>query len=217
MDNYTREISHNPLFDDISFDNIETVVQCIGAREKKYSKNQSIIRQGDRIDFVGIVLSGAVKITKSDFNGKEIIIGEISKGDVFGEVFACAEVVSSPVWVEALTETRVLFLPYSKIITSCSSSCQFHHRLISNMLKIIARKNLYLNQRIEIISKPSLREKINSYFTFVSKGEKEFTIPLSRQELASYISADRSALSNELSKMQKEGLIKYHKNSFQIL
>ncbi len=216
MKNNYDNISDNKLFTGITAENLSAMFSCMGSYEKKYSKNENILYEGDTVNFVGIVLKGAVKIINSDYDGNEVVIAEVTEGDMFAEVFACAEIFRSPVNIVSASESVVLFIDYRKIVTTCSSSCAFHHKLISNMLKIIARKSLYLNRRIDIISKRTLRDKILTYFHYESMGRKHFTISMNREELANFLCADRSALSNELSKMKKDGLIDYNKNDFKL-
>ncbi len=214
--NYNK-IMDNKLFSNILEKDFSLMITCLGAFEKSYVKNETILNEGDCINFVGAVLGGSVKIIKSDYDGNEVIIAEVFEGDIFAEVFACAEIFRSPVSIISATQSRVLFFNYRKIITACSSSCVFHQQLISNMLNVIANKSLYLNKRIDMISKKSLRNKILTYFHYESMGRKHFSISMNREELANFLCADRSALSNELSKMKNDGLIDYSKNEFILL
>ena len=116
----------------------------------------------------------------------------------------------------AASNCRILFLEVSKILTVCSSACEFHNRLIQNMLTLIARKNFQLNRKLEHMSKRSTKEKLLSYLSMESKkaNAPTFTIPFNRQQLADYLSVDRSAMSNELCKLRDEGILQFHKNSF---
>ncbi len=107
-------------------------------------------------------------------------------------------------------------MDYKKIITTCACACHFHARLIENMLRLIARKNLILNQKLEIVSKRTTREKLMCFFDTQRGAAKRFTIPFNREELARYLCVDRSAMSNELCKMRDEGLISFHKNTFEL-
>ncbi len=211
--NYSR-IMGNKLFNSILEKDFNSMITCLGAFEKNYDKNEVILNEGDKINFVGAVLEGSVKIIKIDYDGNEVIIAEVFEGDIFAEVFACAEIFRSPVSIISATQSRILFFDYRKIITACSSSCLFHQQLISNMLNVVANKSLYLNKRIDMISKKSLRDKILTYFHYESMGRKQFSVSMNREELANFLCADRSALSNELSKMKKDGLIDYRKNEF---
>ncbi len=214
--NYNK-ILDNKLFSNISENEFHSILTCLDTFEKSYAKNEIILIEGDRINFVGAVLEGYVKIIKTDYNGNEIIIAEIFEGDIFAEVFACAEIVRSPVSIVSATKSKVIFFDYRKIVSTCSSSCIFHQKLISNMLNIIAHKSLYLNRRIDVISKKALRDKILTYLHYESMGRKHFSISMNREEFASFLCADRSALSNELSKMKKDELIDYNKNEFILL
>ncbi len=214
--NYSK-IINNILFKNVSEKNFSSMIACLGSYDRRYNKNEIILNEGDNINFVGAVLEGAVKIIKTDYDGNEVIIAEVLEGDIFAEVFACAEICRSPVSIIASADSKVLFFDYRKIISTCSSSCMFHQQLIANMLNVIARKCLYLNRRIEVISKKTLREKILTYLYHESMGLEKFTISMKREELASFLCANRSALSNELSKMKEDGLIDYYKNEFKLV
>ncbi len=211
--NYSKIIS-NSLFDGIAEGDFSAMLACLGAFEKTFGKNEFIIHEGDHIPWIGIVVDGGIRIHKTDYQGNEVIIAEVFGGDIFAEVFSCAEVFRSPVSIVASTESRILFFDYQKIISPCCTSCQFHQRLITNMLTIVARKTLYLTRRIDVISKKSLRDKILTYLGYESGGRSQFTISMNREELANFLCADRSALSSELSKLKKEGLIDCYKHQF---
>jgi CRP-like cAMP-binding protein len=172
---------------------------------------------GDTINFVGVILSGGVKIIKEDINGRAAILTELGTSDIFGEVFACANISQSPVTIYASLDSEILFIDYKKIVTTCPSACPFHTRLIENMLKLMAYKTLALNQKIETLSKRTTREKLLSFFDSQRGPAKKFTIPYNREELAHYLCVDRSAMSNELCKMRDEGLIAFKKNTFELL
>ncbi len=217
MQEVFRTIKENSLFKGIEFADFSSMFSCLSATVKKYEKKEVIVLTGNKIDFVGIVLSGKVKITKEDLNGNQNILAEIIPTEIFGEVFACAGVSKSPVTVTASEDCELLLLNFRKIVTSCEKSCTFHNKLVENMLKIIAYKNLFLNQKVDILSKRSIREKIFCFFDYSRNNKKEFIIAFNREELASYLCIDRSALSAQLSRMKKEGLIKYNKNYFELL
>ena len=114
---------------------------------------------------------------------------------------------------------RILFLNIRKLIQTCSASCPFHHKMIGNLLSLSAEKNLKLSRRIFHTSPKSIRGRLISYFSqqVRQSGSYQFTIPFNRKQLADYLGVDRSALSNELSKMQKEGILSYEKNTFRMI
>jgi CRP-like cAMP-binding protein len=210
-------IKNNPLFGGIAFSDFEGMFSCLSARTAEYKKGDIILLSGDAASFVGLILAGGVKIIKEDMDGRISILTELSVSDIFGEVFACAGISHSPVTIEASSDAEILFIDYKRIISSCSSACPFHAKLIENMLGLLAKKNLMLNQKIEVLSKRNTREKLLCFFDMQRGAAKKFTIPFNREELAQYLCVDRSAMSNELSKMRDEGLIRFNRSNFEIL
>lgn len=216
MVNYYPVLKKVMLFDGIDEADIGSLLKCLSANEKKFNKGDIIYMDGDTILHVGIVLSGKVQIIKEDYFGNRTIMTEIGEGEIFGEVFACSKTDKIPVTVVSATNSVVLFVNYRHVITVCSSSCEFHLKLIENMLGILARKNFMLNHKIDCLSKRTTRERILTYLSFQSKKAKSnsFTIPFNRQELADYLCVDRSAMSSELGKMRDEGMVEFNKNKF---
>ena len=217
MEKIYETAKSNLLFQDIAFCDFVRILNCLSAQTVQYKKDEIILLTGDTVDFVGLVLSGSVQIIKEDIEGRITILTELGVSELFGEVFACAEIKQSPVTVMATENAEVLRIDYRKIITSCSVACPFHAKLIENMLRLIALKNLMLIQKNEILSKRTTREKLFAFFETQRGTAKEFTIPYNREELAQYLCVDRSAMSSELSKMRSEGLIKFHKSTFEII
>ncbi len=217
MEKYIEILQKNPLFDNIALEHFNTMFECLGVYTETFEKKDTILFAGNKIDFIGIVLAGRIRVLISDEDGNETIITDVSVGESFAEVLACAGVANSPVSITVSQDSEVLFLPYINLIQSCADSCSFHAKLIENLLKLVALKNLHLNKKIDIISKKSIREKVLAYLQYEKKGLRQFTISLNREDMASYLCTDRSALSAELSKMQRDGLIRYRKNLFEVL
>jgi CRP-like cAMP-binding protein len=205
------------LWSGIGYSDFEGMIRCMEAKTRSYDKGDVILLSGDTVSSIGLIISGSARIIKEDMDGNAFILTELAASDIFGEVLACAGIDHSPVTVEASSTCEILFMNYRKVITSCSSACVFHSRLIENMLKLTALKNLLLNQKIEILSKRTTREKLLAFFDMQRGMAKKFTIPYNREEMAHYLSIDRSAMSKELCKMRDEGLIRFHKNSFEIV
>jgi len=211
-------ITQCPLFAGIEESDLKALLACISSRRQTYKKGGCIFRVGERVANIGIVLSGRVLIQKVDFWGNRTILSEIAAPDMFAEAFSCAGESKLSFTVMATEATEVMFLDYGRIVTSCTSVCGFHTRLIQNMLRIVARKNIELVEKIEHISKRTTREKLLSYLSEQArlKGRNTFDIPFDRQELADYLAVERSAMSAELSKMRGEGLVDYRKNRFEL-
>lgn len=209
----------SPLFDRIDASDMEGMLGCIGYHVKTYQKGEIIAFEEENINHVGVVLEGAVDMLKEDIWGNRTMLVRTHPQDIFGETFACGEDSLSVVTFAAAENCRVLFLSFCRVMHTCTHACQFHQTLIENMVRLIARKNRELMRKVEVVSKKTLREKILAYLSIQSQaqGSRKLEIPLGRVEWAEYLNADRSALTRELAKMKEEGLIDYHKNSFEIL
>ena len=216
--NYISIIKNSQLFSGIESNDIQSLIGCLTAKEKKFDKNEVIFHQGEAIDYMGLVLSGCVHIVKEDFWGNRTILSDITPSQMFGESFACANKQDLTVSAIAVEATTVLFLDIKRILTTCSSTCLFHARLIRNLISVLAEKNLMLTGKIEHITKRSTQEKLLSYLSAesIKAGSAMFEIPFNRQQLAEYLAVDRSAMSIELSRLQKKGFLTYHKNIFHL-
>lgn len=217
MEQYYHIAKTNPLFFQFNEKDFSSILSCLGGFSKKYKKKEVVFLAGEEINHLGLIISGSVKILQEDIHAHESIITIVRQGDTFAEVFACANILQSPVTIIALESCEILFLNYEKIIKSCSNTCLFHQQIIENLLKVIAQKCLFLNQKVAILSKRTTREKILAFLYYIGNGAKKIQLHLNREEMAHFICVDRSALSAELSKMQKDGIILYHKNNFELL
>ncbi|MCL2045592.1 MAG: Crp/Fnr family transcriptional regulator [Oscillospiraceae bacterium] len=210
-------LMHNPLWNQIDIAQYTSMIACMEGKQRSFRKGSYIVMAGDEVTHIGMILSGSVKVIKEDYDGNIFIMTELGKSDLFGEAFACAGVKRSPVTIQATTKTEVMFIDFQKVLSTCSSACSFHTKLIENMLSLIAQKNLLLNQKIDILSKRSTREKLLAFLEMFRIDGNKFLIPYNREEMALYLCVDRSAMSYELSKMRDEGIIRYKKNEFEIL
>ncbi len=216
MEKYINILKNTPMFQGIAENEILAMLRCLSVRTKTFSKGEYILRNGDKVQTIGMILSGQALIINIDVWGNRNIITELTPGMLYGESYACISSVPAQISVIADEDVTIMLFNINHIITTCASSCSFHTRLIHNLLEIIARKNVKLMNKIDHVSKKTLRDKILNYLSSESMatGSNKFTIPYDRQGLADYLNADRSALSNELSKLQKEGILSYKKNTF---
>jgi CRP-like cAMP-binding protein len=219
ISDYLSELPSMPLFRGIEKEELRAIMVCLGAYLKEYEKGAYIHLQDEDILCVGVVLSGNVQMIREDVWGNKALLVNMGKGEMFGETFVCGGIHNRYVSFVASEKTVVLFASFQRVISSCAESCSFHRRLIENMVAAIADKNVTLMEKVDLISKKSLREKISQYLTIQAEqaGKMTFTIPLGRVQLAEYLHADRSALTRELNLMADEGLIAFHRNNFQIL
>ena len=206
------------LFQGIREHEIEAMLTCFSAEERTYGKDAYIYRAGDVTGRLGVVMEGAVNIIKDDVWGNRKIIENIGGGQIFGETYACLKGEPLMVDVQASERSRILFMDVNRILTTCSSSCDFHNRLIRSLMYVLAGKNLMLTKKMDIITPKSLRERVMVYLSqeSVKQGCRTVTVPFNRQQMADYLSVDRSALSAELSRMQRDGVISYEKSRFTI-
>lgn len=219
MSGDVEKIAESPLFKDIEKCELEEMLGCLQGKVKTYKKGEYIAFERENIRNIGIVLDGAVDMIKEDVWGNKTIIVRMSEKQPFGETFACSTDTTSSVAFLASRDSRILELSFAHVMHTCSKACVFHHRLVENMVTLIADKNRRLMEKLTILSKKNLREKILAYLSEQALMQQEmfFEIPLGRQELAEYLCADRSALTRELSNMRKEGIIDFDKNVFRIL
>lgn len=197
---------------------VQEMLSCLDAKRRSFSKGEMIFRMGESVSSLGIVLSGSVLIESNDLWGNTTVLDSVGQGHIFAETYACTFGEPLMVNVVAAGTTEVLFLNINRVLQVCSHACDHHNRLIRNLLSISAQKNLNLSRKIFHTSSKSIRGRLLSYLSYqaVRSGSRSFSIPFNRQQLADYLNVDRSALSNELSKMQKEHLLKTDKNHFEL-
>lgn len=215
--NYNFLVNTN-LFHGIREEELQAMLPCLKAREQTYQKNEIIFRAGDPVYEIGLVEEGSVNIVVTFYWGTSNIFGHIEKGKIFAENYAAIpgrELLCDAVAAE---DSTILFLDYAGISGTCSKACSFHQRLIRNLLRISALKSLALSSRMMHTAPKSMRDKLLSYLSEQAAVNESttFTIPYNRQQLADYLGVDRSAMSAELSRMQKDGLLTYKKNKFQL-
>ena len=209
-------LTKTPLFQGIAPKELEQMLECLGASARQYGKGQTIYHVGENVEQMGVVVTGSVHVVQDDVWGNRSIWAQVGPGQVFAETYASLPGEVLNVGVEAVEETQVLFLDVGRVLQVCPGGCPFHSRLLRNLLQVMALKNLNLTRKISHITPRSIRERTLAYLSneAVRQGTMDFRIPFNRQQLADYLSVDRSALSAELSKMKREGLLDYQKNHF---
>ena len=216
MKKYLEILKKCPLFGGMKEEDMIPMLGCIGASVKTYRKGEFILAEGLPAREIGILLSGALELTQTDYHGNKNLLATVHAGELFGESFACAGLGESPLDAVATADCKILLLRMEKILRTCHNACSFHNQMIFNLVHVLAAKNVAFQQKLTTLSKRSTREKVLTYLLFQSKrqGKAEFDIPLDRQALADYLGVDRSGLCVELSKLSREGVLSYHKNHF---
>lgn len=219
MKKYIDIIGKCALFAGISHEDIIDMLDCLEARVITAAKNQVIFSEGDLARYMGVVLGGRVRLIREDYYGNRSIVAEVEPGEMFAETVAAAGAEKLPVSVAASEESEIMLIDCRRVLYHCGKGCDFHNKLVGNLLQVVAEKNMILNQKIEIISKRTTREKLMTFLLSEAKKKNsgEFEISYNRQELADFLGVDRSAMSAEIARMRRDGLIESEKNRFRLL
>ena len=209
MEKYFEILSQCPLFIGITKQEMSEMLGCLNGKIVEIAKGSPLFLEGAPARFVGVVLSGAVQIVRDDYFGNRSVLTVVFPGELFGEAFACAGLETMPVSAIAMQTSTVLLLDCRRVLTVCPHACPFHSQLVSNLLQEIAQKNLMLTRKIRHMSPKTTREKLMAFLLDQAKRQKssEFVIPYDRQALADYLGVERSAMSAEIGKLKKEGMI----------
>lgn len=218
MENFHSIIEKSSLFRGVPSEDIPHLLKCLSSVKKKYRKGEFIYKVGDKTSSLPMLLTGEIHVQTEDYWGNQTIISEITPGNIFAEPYALTPDMPISINAMAVSDCEVLFMNSMNIILPCCNACNFHSQLIQNFAKALADKNLQLTDKLEQMSQRTTRNKLLSYLSDQSiKAEKtSFDIPFNRQQLADYLAVDRSAMSNELSKLRDEGLLEFHKNRFKL-
>ena len=219
MEKYYDIIMASSLFAGIDREDLSALLGCLQAQLVTAEKGAPVFLEGDRAGFIGLVLEGAVQIVRDSYSGDRSVISQAEPGSIFAEAFACAGVETMPVSGYALQSSKLLLLSCKNMLTVCSNACRFHNQLVKNLLQVVAQKNLTLSQKIQVMSQRTTRQKLMAYLSEQAKkaDSREFTIPFDRQALADYLGVERSAMSAELGKLRRDGVLETKGSRFRLL
>ena len=218
MKEFVPVLKRTKLFSGVGDDDISTMLSCLEARLLTYKKSEYVLRQGEYLSDILVLAEGSLHIQRDDYWGNRSILGHIGVGEIFGEAYVAPESGTLLNDVIAVEDSAVFFFDVKRVISTCSSACRFHTMVVQNLFFAISEKNRGLVQKLDYISRRTTREKLISYLSEEAKKQNSasITIPFNRQQLADYLSVDRSAMSNELCKMRDEGLLEFEKNRFRL-
>ena len=208
---------NHPVFGKITQEEYDELISCGGIRAVEYKKGAVLFQTGDQTEEFGILLSGKIHIENIDLWGNRMILHNISEGQAFAETYAFCKV---PIMVDvtAVEDSKVLFVDIG-ILLSCGNQAKlWYNKLLYNLLVLSTEKNLAWSSRVFCIASKSIRTRVMTYLSSeaVRCGSTEFTVPFDRQQMADYLNVERSALSKELGRMQKEGILTFRKNKFHL-
>ena len=214
---YEKVIRKSPLFCGMTAEDIRKAVALFGGEIKKYPKGEMLHLPMTAFARFGFVLSGKVHACCDDIDGNRMIMADVSEGVTFGESLCFLGIKDSPVYVYASEDSVVLWLSADVLFDGGTDGTV--PGLQRRFASLLASRTLAMNSRIQILSKKTIREKLTVYFGELSSacGKDVFEIPMNREDMASYIGADRAAMSRELSRMKRDGIIDYHKNTVRLI
>lgn len=218
MREYVGALRRAALFRGMDEEELFSLLDCMGGALRRYPKGASVLRAGDPATHLGVVLAGKVQVSRIRPDGQRIVMGEMGAGRLFAESYACAGAESLPVTVTASADTAALLLDCRRLSTPCSSACAAHGKLIHNLLRVLAEKNLFLNGKLDHLSGHTIRERLLSYLEeeAARTGRATVVVPFDRQALADYLCVDRSALSRTIGQLQREGVLEAHRRKFHL-
>jgi len=205
------------IFEGLQASDILDMMPCFQPSIKTYAKDDILCRIGDPQDTFGVVLEGEIIVQKEDYSGNRLIMGTFGPAELFGEVAAFAKIGTWPNAVVANSRCQVLSCD-RQFTKPCCKICNAHQLLIENMLRIVARKALIMNNRISYLKVKSMREKLAAflYEQHQMTGNRTFMIPMNREQLADYLNVSRPSMSRELGRIRDEGVIDFYRSSFTI-
>ncbi len=212
-------LKRTKLFSGVGEEEIEAMLSCLGARQQKYKKGEYVFRQGEYLNIITVLIEGKLHIQRDDFWGNRSILSSVEIGEMFGEAYVAPDSGAILNDVVAVEDSTIILFDVNRILNVCPSACKFHSLTIRNLFFAISEKNRKLVQKLGYMSKRTTREKLISYLSEEAKRKNSgvFEIPFNRQQLADFLSVDRSAMSNELCKMRDEGLLRFEKNRFELI
>ncbi len=213
----TDKIKDNVLFKGLTQEEIEMCLGCSKAKLKDYEKNQIIFSQMDPPKALYVLLQGSVAVCKDTPDGRKYIVTNIEEKDIFGEVYVFLEKADYKYYAMANTDSTVLAIPKEYFFSTCDKSCNAHSVIIQNMLGILAQKAYFLNNKVQLLTSGSLRQKIAKYLLENCNNKKYVKLTMNREQFSAYLNVTRPSLSREMIKMQEDGLIEVDRDMVKIV
>ena len=219
MEKYIPILAKTRLFTGVKEEEIALMLKCLQGKLATYQKGAYVFSQGECIDKIMVLVEGGLHIQRDDYWGNRSIINMIGVGEMFGEAYVAPESGALLNDVVAVEDSVVLFFDVNRIVATCPNACPFHKLVVQNLFFSISEKNRKLVQKLGYMSRRTTREKLISYLSDEAKKQNSstFEIPFNRQQLADFLSVDRSAMSNELCKMRDAGMLTFEKKRFTLL
>lgn len=196
------------IFKNLNHDEIDRLLKCFEAKERSFNKDAIIMTSLGNNSTVGIITKGKAELIRNDYNGTRTILETLETGDIFGDVFSNYNIDELSIIAADLTD--VVFIDYYHLTKSCSKANHNHSKVLENTMQILSDKVVVSNERVEILSKRTTRDKLLAYFDLLAKKNfsRRFELPFTYTDLADYLGVDRSAMQRELKNLKEDELIK---------
>ena len=203
------EAVKTPILEGITREEQEQMRVCFGVREERFRAGETVYDFAEGRKYLGLIARGSAVIQRIDRQGSRTILEHLESGGVFGEMLMFENVAGDSITVVAEEPCRVWLMAADQGTKRCENACAHHTQVVENMFQLVAEKATSLYERVEVLSRRSIRDKLLCYFSLLAAKSRggEFSLPFSLSALADYISTDRSAMMRELKKMRDEKLV----------
>ena len=208
---------NSELFKNVSEEEFSKMEKCFNMKKLFFKRDQTILSNTKNAGTVGIVIEGVVELIRIDYMGTRTILAEYEQGDVFGDVFS--NISGGEISIISKVDSEIVFLDYDHLINRCKKNCSYHNTVIQNMIEILSKRIYIQNERIEVLTKRSIREKLLEYFNTLSKKTRSKTIylPFTFTDLADYLSIDRASMMREIKNLKDDQMIRTQNKMIKIL
>ena len=203
------EAVRTPILEGITPEEQEQMRVCFGVREERFRAGETVYDFAEGRKYLGLIAQGSAVIQRIDRQGGRTILEHLESGGVFGEMLMFENVAGDSITVVAETACRVWFMAADQVTKRCEKACTHHTQVVENMFQLVAEKATSLYERVEVLSRRSIRDKLMCYFSLMAAKNRsgEFLLPFSLSALADYISTDRSAMMRELRHLKEQGIV----------
>ncbi len=207
------------LLKDLGEDGFKRICECMHAEELHLRNKEAFIFETDSCNKIGVVVMGAVQLTRKRIDGSRVVLEKVLANDSFGATYAFRDVKTMGIGMNAVGETTVILFDTENITRPCHKVCFAHLQFLKNLLAVMSQKAFQIKQKLRIVSQRTIKDRLMTLLNIYAKRMKscEFDLPYNRQALADFLCVDRSALSNEISKLQKAKIIDVERNHFKLI
>lgn len=211
---YLESVISSGLFGNLKKSQYIEAFEQLGVSGKSYAKGEPVFYEGDRIDKICIVEKGSVCGEKTYHDGEVHILDVYEENSIFALEVALSRTKKAAVDYICNEDTTIVFISLHTI-----SESDYAEEIRKMLTYMVSDSNIRMGRKIEILAERGLRDRILVYLNILSRksGSNTVTVRMNREQLAQFLCVNRSALSNELNQMKREGVIDFKKDRFTIL